>query len=100
MHFAVRPSNGHKQHIITDDVIIPEAGRTCQVDEKQEAMFAVKGDVLSLSSAGYEHVRGLFGSALICEPVGGLDSAASALRIAELEAKVAELEQQLATRRK
>jgi len=83
MQFVLRPNNGHAQHIITDNVTIPAEGRDCVVNSEQAAPFVLEGEspkekepdlrILSLSPAGYEHVRKLFGGALICEPKGGFD---------------------------
>jgi hypothetical protein len=53
------------------------------------------GQPLILSSKAYAYVKGLIGSAVIVEPIGG-DGVAAAAQISEKDAEIAELRQKLA----
>lgn len=98
MRFIAKPMPGYSQHYV-GDTCITATGRECVVDESQASfMVDEPGKPLKLSKDGYAHFRGLFGVSLVCEPIGGATGEEAARRISELEAKVAELEAQLAAK--
>lgn len=98
MRGALRPNPPLVQHYHGDIHITTP--REFVVDDSAAAVVDEPGKALVLPLRIYDEIKFKFGQQLICEPVGGLDSEASARRIAELEAKVAELETQIAARKK
>lgn len=60
--------------------------------EKMVKAIDIEGQPLVLSTDGYEYMRQVFGTSLVCEPVGGVDAMDLAAENERLRARIAELE--------